>query len=87
MIPARYPISSNFSTAIFAVFAVIKRALIHIHSHKAVRHLRIKITRKLHGIGQRRLAMIERILNAIAQSLCDLRNQLRSQLAANRIPA
>src|SRR5579864_5856672 len=70
-----------------SVFAVIQSPIIYIHAHKAVCHLRVQIARKLHGIGQRRLAMVKRVLNAITQCLRHLRNQLRSQFATNRIPA
>ena len=71
----------------FPVFTVIQRPIIYIHADKAVCHLRIQIARKLHGISQRGLAMIKRILNTVAQCFGHLRNQLRPQFATNRIPA
>src|ERR1700683_2793063 len=66
---------------------VIERSLVHVHPDKAVSSLRIKIAGKLHRVGQSLFAMLERILNAVAQRTVYGRNQLRAQRAANRVPS
>ena len=63
---------------LFPVSTVIKCALIHIHPDELVCHLRIEVARELHGIGKSLFAMIERVLNAVAQSGRDAGDQFAS---------
>ena len=66
---------------------VIQRSLVHIHADKAAGQARIEIARKLHRVFQRLLAVVERVLNAVAQRLGDDLVLLRAQRAANRVSA
>ena len=61
--------SKQLANGLFPVFAVIERALVHVHAHEAVCQLRVKIAGKLHGILESRFAMIQRVLDAVAQRL------------------
>jgi hypothetical protein len=70
-----------------AVLAVVQSARIHVHPHEFVSHMRIKIAGELHGVGQSFIAMIKRILDAVAQCLGDSMNQAGAKVAPNSVPA
>src|ERR1700761_1186747 len=48
-----------------SVHALVQRAVIHIHADELVGQCWIQVARELHGILQRRFAMVERVLNAV----------------------
>src|SRR6202044_1777950 len=50
-----------------AVRTVIECALVHVHADKLVSLFRVEIAGKLHCVSQRFFAMIESILNTLAQ--------------------
>src|SRR4051812_29466917 len=70
-----------------AVFAVIERALVHVHADELVSQLRLEVACELHGVLQSLRTMIERVLNARAQRLADLRHRLFAQTAADGVAA
>src|SRR5665213_4384467 len=57
----------KFANGIAAVLTVVECALVYIHADETAGEGRVKIARKLHGILKGLLAMIERVLNAVAQ--------------------
>ena len=69
MMPRSWPSSSSLRMASFAVFAVVQRALVHVHADEAVCQLRVEVARELHGVGQRLFAMIQSVLDAVAERL------------------
>ena len=70
-----------------AVGAVVQGALVHIHAHKAAGHSGVKIAGKLHGIFERLFAVVERMPDAVAQSLGDDLVLFRAQRAADGVAA
>ena len=53
-----------------AVGAVVERALVDVHSDEAVGEGGVEVTGKLHGVRQGLFAVVERVLDAVAQGIC-----------------
>src|SRR6266567_4918174 len=70
-----------------AVIAVVEGTLVDVHADEFVGKLRVEIAGELHGIGQRFFAMIDGVLNTVAQSLRHTGDRLRTEGATDRIPA
>src|SRR6266700_2964326 len=68
------------------VLTVVDGAFVHIHPHETVGCPLVEIAGKLHGVSQSFLTMVERILDAVAQSVRDRTDQLRPKLATDRVP-
>ena len=87
MMPACVAHLQQLDDGFAAILAVIERALVDVHADELVGHLRIEIAGKLHGVLQRFLAIVQSVLNAVAQSRAAGVHQLRAQLAANGVAA
>src|ERR1700678_1026796 len=71
------------SHAFAALGAIVQGALVHRHSDKFVGELGIEVTRELHGVSQRFIPVIERVLNAFAQCIAHAGHQLSAQAATD----
>src|SRR5580765_5414669 len=60
-----------------AVGSVVEGAFVHVHADECIGGLRVEIAGELHGISQRFFAVIEAILNALAESSGNDGHELR----------
>ena len=70
-----------------AVRAIVQRALIHVHAYEAAGQAGVEIARKLHGVFECLFAVVQGVLNAVAQRFGDDGVRLSAQGAANCIAA
>src|SRR5208282_2624846 len=70
-----------------AVVAVVERAFVDVHADEFVGELGIEIAGKLHGIGERFFAMIDGVLNALAQRLGDAGHRFAAERAPDGVSA
>src|SRR5262249_9798416 len=70
-----------------AVVAVVERALVYIHADELVGHAAVEITRKLHGVTERVLAMVESVLNAFRERAPHAAHGFSAEVSANGVSA
>src|SRR3974377_268678 len=68
-----------------AVLAVVEGALVDVHSDELVGLLYIQIAGELHGILQRFFAVVESVLDAVAERVAAGQDQLSSQVALDGV--
>ena len=68
-----------------AIGSIVEGALVYVHADEPVGQLGVEIAGELHGVGQRFVAMIEGILNALFDCRSDTRRHLRPEAAANGV--
>src|SRR5260370_41948241 len=54
---------------ISAVWTVVERALVDVHSDEAVGQRRVEVASELHGVGQGLFAVVEGVLDTVAQGV------------------
>src|SRR3974390_25803 len=75
----------QLSDGLAAVLTVIQGPLVDVHSDELVGLLYVQIAGELHGILQRFFAVVESVLDAIAQCVAAGQDQLRSQVALDGV--
>src|SRR6267378_856567 len=70
-----------------AVIPVVEGSLVDVHADEFVGELGIEVAGELHGIGECFVAMINCILDAVAQRLGNAGNRLGAKRSANRVSA
>ena len=70
-----------------AVFAVVERALVDVHADEVVGERGVEIAGELHGVGEGFFAMIERVLDAVAQGVGGGQQRLCAERAADGVAA
>ena len=85
--PRSWPSSQQLANGLAAVGAVVEGALVHIHAHKAAGQARVQVTRKLHRVFQCLFAVVEGVLDRIAQRLGDDLVRFSAERAADGVAA
>src|SRR5271154_6572495 len=68
-----------------ALWTIVERSFVYVHADEAICGLGVQIAGKLHGIGQSFFAVLECVLNAVAQSGVDRGNQRGAKRAADGV--
>src|SRR6266404_8061701 len=75
--------SHRFAT----VISIVERTFVYVHADKLIGELGIEIAGKLHGVAERFFAMINGILDALAQRLGDAGHRFWTERAPDGISA
>jgi hypothetical protein len=59
----------QFANGVFAVFTVVEGAFVDVHADEAIGEGGVEVTRELHGVSQGLFAVVERVLDAVAQGV------------------
>src|SRR5580698_276225 len=68
-----------------AVRTVVEGALIDIHAHETVGEGGVEVASELHGVGEGLFAVIEGVLDAVAESVGRAGESFRTEGAADRV--
>src|ERR1700752_686813 len=77
----------QFANRFLAIFAIVQRTFVDVHSYKSVGKSSIQIARKLHRVSQRLLTMVQSMLDAVAKSICRSQHSIVSKRAPDGIAA
>src|ERR1700733_7393843 len=77
----------QLANGVLAVFAVVEGALVDVHTDEAVGQGGVEIAGELHGVGQGLFAIVERVLDAVAQGVGGGEEGFRAEGAADGVAA
>ena len=77
----------EFLDGFSAVLAVVERALVDVHADEAVGEGGIEVASKLHGVGEGLFAVVEGVLDAVAQRVGCREQGFGAQRAADGVAA
>jgi len=77
----------KLANGLSSIFSVVQGAVVDVHADKTIRQRRIKIAGELHGVGKGLLAVIESMLDAVAESVGRDEQRLRAKRSADGVAA
>ena len=77
----------QLTNGVFAVFAVVEGALVDVHADEAIGERGFEVAGELHGVGESFFAVVERVLDAVAEGVGGGEESFSAEGAADGVAA